>query len=212
MSMEPHERFRRELESSAMVMRVILARRHSSARWAVLGLAAVGLLSAVVAIFLLVTGSDGAPPAPPPPTAPSGSAAAPTTTRRDDPPPAPGTAPGTAPTSAPPPSRPPIVYTVQRGDTLARIALRWQAPMEWIAADNGIADLNRIIPGQRLLVRPAPAGIEVIPPGATLTDAARRHGVRVTDLLALNPRITDPNRIVAGALLRVGPTEQRRRR
>jgi LysM repeat protein len=91
---------------------------------------------------------------------------------------------------------------------LARIALRSQAPVEWIAADNGIADPNRIYPGQRLLVRSAPPGIEVIPPGATLAGSARRHGLRVTDLLARNPHLTDPNRILAGALLRISPTDQ----
>jgi nucleoid-associated protein YgaU len=214
MSPEPHEQFRRELENAALAMRVILARRHSSARWVTLGLGAIGLLSAAVAIFLLVTGSGGTTPAPPPPAAPNGTSAAPLTTRRYDRPPAPATAqPWGPPTWGPPTSGPPAgVYTVKRGDTLARIALRSRVPMEWIAADNGIADLNRITSGQRLLLRPVPPGIEVIPPGATLTDSARRHGVRLADLLARNPQITDPNRILAGALLRVSPSDPRNSR
>jgi LysM repeat protein len=211
MSPEPHEQFRRELENAALAMRVILARRHSSARWVTLGLGAIGLLSAAVAIFLLVTGSGGTTPAPPP--VPNGTSAAPPTTRRDDRSPAPTAQPSAPPPSGPPASGPPAgMYTVKRGDTLARIALRSRVPMEWIAADNGIADPNRITSGQRLLLRPVPPGIEVIPPGATLTDSARRHGVRLADLLARNPQITDPNRILAGALLRVSPSDPRNSR
>jgi LysM repeat protein len=92
---------------------------------------------------------------------------------------------------------------VQPGETLTRIALRYQVPLEQIAEQNALADPDRIHAGQNLVIRPAPPGEVVIAPGATLTEYAERHGRTVADLLALNPQITDPDRIVAGGRLRI---------
>ncbi|WP_165046171.1 LysM domain-containing protein [Adlercreutzia sp. ZJ138] len=43
-------------------------------------------------------------------------------------------------------------YTVKAGDTLSSIAARCGTTYLSIAAKNGIADPNRIYPGQRLVV------------------------------------------------------------
>ncbi|MBN1679569.1 MAG: LysM peptidoglycan-binding domain-containing protein [Anaerolineae bacterium] len=45
-----------------------------------------------------------------------------------------------------------IVYVVQPGDTLYRIALRYGSTVGAIAAVNGIANVNRIYVGQRLII------------------------------------------------------------
>jgi LysM repeat protein len=95
------------------------------------------------------------------------------------------------------------VHTVSRAETLAQIALRYDVPFELIAADNKIADPNKIRTGQELEIYPRPAGTEVIQGGATLADYAHKHGCSVNDLMKRNPQISNPDRILAGGLLRV---------
>jgi LysM repeat protein len=161
-----------------------------------------------------------APPVPAPPvpapaasaptstTAPTSAAAAPTATQTA---PTSTVAPGADASGVPAPETAPgqegvalpTEHDVVAGETLARIALRYGVPFEQIAADSGIPDVNRIRPGQHLRIRPVPAGVEIIKPGRTLSDYARSSGRRVDELMRLNPRITDPGRILAGGRLHV---------
>jgi LysM repeat protein len=76
-------------------------------------------------------------------------------------------------------------------------------PLEPLAEQSAIADPDRIRAGENLVIRPAPANEVVIAPGATLSSYAERHELTVADLLALNPQITDPDRIQAGGRLRI---------
>jgi LysM repeat protein len=103
----------------------------------------------------------------------------------------------------PPDPTAPGEHRVASGETLAQIALRYDVPFEQIAADSGIGEPSRVRPGQRLLIRAKPAGVEVIQPGRTLGDYARSSGRRVDELMRLNPQLTDPDRILAGGRLNV---------
>jgi len=160
----------------------------------------------------------GAPPnpgAPPDPGAAGGAASEPTRAPASEPTRAPASEPrapaAAPPAAAPPPAEPsrpeegavPTEHQVIRGETLAQIALRYNVPFEQIAADSGVANPNRIRPGQRLLIRAKPAGVEVIQPGRTLSDYARSSGRRLDELMRLNPQLTNPNRILAGGRLNV---------
>ena len=160
----------------------------------------------------------GAPPnpgAPPDPGAAGGAASEPTRAPASEPTRAPASEPrapaAAPPAAAPPPAEPsrpeegavPTEHQVIRGETLAQIALRYNVPFEQIAADSGVANPNRIRPGQRLLIRAKPAGVEVIAPGRTLSDYARSSGRRLDELMRLNPQLTNPNRILAGGRLNV---------
>lgn len=97
----------------------------------------------------------------------------------------------------------PTEYRVRSGETLAMVALRYGVPFEQIASDSGLADPNRLRPGQRLVIRAKPAGVEVIQPGRTLDDYARSTGRRLDELMRLNPQLVDPDRILAGGRLDV---------
>ncbi|MFC5234325.1 LysM peptidoglycan-binding domain-containing protein [Pseudonocardia zijingensis] len=162
--------------------------------------------------------AEAAVPAPPPrpstPRAPATSTGPDVPPRAAEPEPPrtdpPRTDPPSADPSRPEPARPappeagrPATHTVQPGETLARIALRYQVPLERIAEQNGIADPDVIRAGATLEIRPAPQNEVVIPEGATLTGLASRHGVTVSHLLRLNPHIMDADRIVAGGRLRI---------
>jgi LysM repeat protein len=143
------------------------------------------------------------PPAAAPPAGPAPSAERSTPARSSTSAPSSTTAPS-APTSslAAPPAEV-SEHRVVKGETLAEIALRYDVPFEQIAADSGLADPNRIRPGQRLVIRPKPADVVVIQPGRTLSDYARSTGRRVADLMRLNPNLSNPNRILAGGRLPV---------
>jgi LysM repeat protein len=114
-------------------------------------------------------------------------------------------APQPAPHPTPQPAQQPAERThqVRPGDTLASVALRHGVDYRRIAAENGLTDPNLIRPGQALRIGQPETGVRLIQPGDTLTALAAATGLTVRDLRALNPWITNPNRIPAGAALRV---------
>lgn len=169
-----------ELRDSAVVVLRAALTRHRKA--IVLAVFAAGLVVAAVLTFqALGQGADsaatgsGVPPAAPVP----------------------------APAVPRPAQREPVNHQVAAGETLSVIALRYDVPFEQIAADNGLADPNRIGAGQVLTVPSKQAGVEVIKAGSTLSGYARQHATTVAALLELNPQVTDPDRITAGGRLRV---------
>lgn len=124
-------------------------------------------------------------------------------------------------------------YTVQSGENLFRIALRFGLTVDQLAAANGITDPTRIYVGQVLIiptpgsvpsvpadtttpttdpvavaVNPAPADsalIHIVQPGQTLASIARQYGVTWQELATWN-NVTDPNTIFAGQRLVVNGT------
>lgn len=111
-----------------------------------------------------------------------------------------------------------VTYTVQRGDTLFRIALRYGVDMNELARVNNIADVTRIKAGEVLVipgltqptastevVNPLVAAtpvIHVVQRGESLTIIANKYGVTVADILKAN-NIANPNRIYAGQELQI---------
>jgi LysM repeat protein len=105
---------------------------------------------------------------------------------------------------------------VAQGDTLSAIARRTGSSVQAIAQANGLADPNRIVVGQVLVVpgaapAPAPApqaqpvatsGTHVVQPGDTLSSIARRFGTTVGAIQLANG-IVDANRIRVGTALTV---------
>jgi LysM repeat protein len=212
MDVPDHEKLRRELESAASETRAGGGRRRLvTGRQALIGLlAAIPVATAVIAAISASQATTTARPEPVEPSAPVGTgpsepAVPPSTPRPTSPrPPATSTGPDVPPHPEPPPDADrPVTHTVQPGETLARIAMRYGVPLEQIAEQNALADPDRIGAGENLVIRPAPPNEIVIAPGATLSGYAEAHGLTVADLLALNPQITDPDRIVAGGRLRI---------
>jgi LysM repeat protein len=119
-------------------------------------------------------------------------------------------------------------HTVQPGENLFRIALRYGFTADYLAAVNGIADPARIFVGQVLTIpdasappapaaaEPQPAPAEPVTPaqpvpaanvvyhtvqrGEHLSAIAQRYGLRWTDLAAANG-LANPSRIYAGQQL-----------
>jgi LysM repeat protein len=105
----------------------------------------------------------------------------------------------TALTPAPLPTRAPVPattapqaqvhHTVQSGENLFRIALRYGTTVDAIVAANQLPDDSSIQVGQVLVIpagQPSGANTYVIQAGDTLFSIARRHGTTVDELAALN--------------------------
>lgn len=198
---------RRELAHGALAARAALAevRAFTIRNRDMIALIVIGtllLLALATALINAMADDDRQPPGPAVVTTPA------------VPGPAPARQPGRPPAGAGPnpggdvgrPEAPSATsHVVVRGETLAALAMRYGVPYEEIAAHSRIADPHRITAGQRLVIPEPVTGIEVIEPGTTLTFHARRLGLGLDELAALNPHITDPDRIPAGGTLLVAP-------
>lgn len=136
-----------------------------------------------------------------------------------------GTVPPTTPPSTPGGT---VIYTVQPGDYLAKIARQFNTTVSAIVAANNIPNPNLIFPGQQLViptggttpppatsvpatpppqatsvpVTPPPGGqtIHVVQYGETLSSIARRYGTTTTAIAQANG-IVNPNLIFVGQQL-----------
>lgn len=121
------------------------------------------------------------------------------------------------PAEHPRPASPPIstgksrdlYYTVQAGDTLARIAERFHTTVEAIAKLNQIHDPNRIYIGEVLKIHtdvPAAGGAftsqYIVRRGDTLGRIAERFHTTVRALIQVND-LRDPNQIFPGQVLKI---------
>lgn len=101
-------------------------------------------------------------------------------------------------------------YRVESGDTLSEIAERYGMTVEELAALNDIENVDLIVTGDDLMIRPLTDGDdpEIIVPthvvieGDTLSELAAILGVSVEELAAYNG-LSDPDLIVPGTILRV---------
>lgn len=112
---------------------------------------------------------------------------------------------GTGTTEPEPAPSVPSAYTVQPGDTLSGIALRFGTTVSQLAALNSIADPDKIYAGQVLRLTGSPSGnqtIYTVKAGDTLSEIAARFGTTYQVLAQLNG-ISDPDRIYPGQTLRI---------
>lgn len=106
-------------------------------------------------------------------------------------------------------------HTVRRGETLASIARRYGVTSSSLASANGIHNPNAVRAGQKLTIPAgsysgttsvargsAPSRTYTVRAGDTISSIARRHGVSVRELLAVN-NLSRANHIKTGQKLRV---------
>lgn len=92
----------------------------------------------------------------------------------------------------------PLVYTIQRGDTLGALATRFGTDVASLARLNNISNPNRIYAGQQLLVPADGSRQHVVARGDTLGAIARGAGLSLAEVLRANPQIRNPNVIYPG--------------
>ena len=103
----------------------------------------------------------------------------------------------------------PLSVLVEVGDSLSKIAKRYDTTTEILAAINGICDVNQIYVGQKILlaaagsetddgVDPEPISVTVlVEVGDSLSKIAKQYDTTVDDLMVTN-YITDPNLLLVG--------------
>lgn len=115
-----------------------------------------------------------------------------------------------------------VEYTVVKGDTLSKIAKKNNLTLSALLAMNPqIKNPNRIYPGQKIVVShttktvtaqtagnvaattPANAEYYVVQKGDFLSRIARKNGISLTQLAALNPEVMKQKYIYAGQKIRV---------
>jgi LysM repeat protein len=110
--------------------------------------------------------------------------------------------PGTPPPTTPPPASGGS-YTVQKGDTLRKIAERIGVTVNDILKVNPkITNANVIYVGQ-VINLPAAASYHTVQSGDTLKKIAARYGTTLDSLIPLNPQIKDINKIYVGQVVRI---------
>ena len=96
------------------------------------------------------------------------------------------------------------VYTVVEGDTLSGIASRYGTTYQKLAEYNGIADPNKIYPGQQIKIpgsnQSSSAVYYTVVTGDNLTKIANRYGTTVNQLVSWN-NIANANLIYPGQKL-----------
>lgn len=108
------------------------------------------------------------------------------------------------------------IHVVQRGETLFRIAMRYELTTDEIARANGLTDPSNIQVGQRLIIPIATAGVfveEVAPvveqhivrPGESLVSIANLYELTTEELAAQNG-LADPSTIFVGQILIIRET------
>jgi len=101
-----------------------------------------------------------------------------------------------------------VIHVVQKGETLWTIARRYGLSVDELVRLNELSDPNRIVVGQKLVIREGEARVHVVQRGETLTSIARLYGLTVQELLALND-LPNPNLLQVGQQIIVSPKVQR---
>lgn len=95
-----------------------------------------------------------------------------------------------------------LIYTVQPGDTIFRIAMRLGSTVALILAANQLPNPNLITPGQKLLVPVLTGTVVRVQPGDSLFQIAQKFDLPVEVIAAAN-NLTPPYVIFPGQVLQV---------
>lgn len=99
-----------------------------------------------------------------------------------------------------------IIYVVQSGDTLYKIANRYGVTVEKLVQDNQLDKPNSLVVGQDIVVDIATIPHTVVS-GETMWKIANFYGVSLQDLISANPQIANPDRISVGEIINIPTTE-----
>lgn len=95
-----------------------------------------------------------------------------------------------------------IIHVVRPGESLYSISRLYGVSANKIAADNELTNPEQLVVGQTLVILGG-ARKHTVAPGQSIYSIARLYGLSVNDILAANPQITNPSRIIAGQVINI---------
>ncbi len=103
-----------------------------------------------------------------------------------------------------------FIYTVQAGDTLTQLSLRFGVPINQITADNGLSNPNTLSVGQSLVIS-SDSVRYVVKEGQTLYSLSLEFEVPLDELIAANPDI-NPISLQVGQVITIPMADNSPRR
>ena len=82
-----------------------------------------------------------------------------------------------------------IIYKVQKGDNVSRIASNYGISINTILWANGDLKPNSLVPGQEIIVLPVTGVLHSLQEGETLESIAGKYGIPVERIMSVNPNI-----------------------
>lgn len=101
-----------------------------------------------------------------------------------------------------------VMHVVGKGETLWGIGSKYGVAVEQLIRLNELSEPDRLVVGQKLVIREGEASTHIVQRGDTLSGIARQYDVRVQDLIALN-ELANPDRLSVGQQLIIVPSWQR---
>lgn len=98
------------------------------------------------------------------------------------------------------------IHVVRPGENVYSISRLYDVPSQKIISDNELANPERLVPGQALVIIEGTRQYTVNP-GDSVFKIARRYNVTVAEILEANPDITDPSVLQPGQVINIPPRE-----
>ncbi len=95
-----------------------------------------------------------------------------------------------------------VIHVVKPGESLYSIAKFYGTSYEKIASDNEISNPSNLVVGQALVIMEGTSQHKV-QPGQSIYSIASEYDVRVRDILAANPQLTNPAQIYPGQIINI---------
>jgi spore germination protein len=95
-----------------------------------------------------------------------------------------------------------FIHVIRRGDTIQLLSREYNVPISKIIRDNALVDVNHLVVGQSLIIKPNNF-IYTVKPGDNLYEIANRYKVSVQDILDANPQITNQANLSIGEEIRI---------
>ena len=100
-----------------------------------------------------------------------------------------------------------IIHVVEQGETIGSIAKEYGISTQRIISDNGLAGLDRLVPGQALLIL-QPDTVYTVAEGDTIYSVSNKYGITTDQLIQRNPSLALSNTITPGEMLTINYIDQ----
>lgn len=97
-----------------------------------------------------------------------------------------------------------IIHVVKPGESVYSIARQYGVSWQKIVSDNELENPTQLVIGQTLVILEGMRR-HAVAPGESLYLIALEYQLRISDLLAANPQITDPARLTVGQIVNIPP-------